>query len=104
MNISLADKHEALAEYLTKWDAFSFICQQQKFDFLTNFRLQASRSGVFGFAEIWDSSIHFMTLKSVPRGIPEKAWKVSLPSDFQLFNFAIFPQADALAMICWGEM
>ena len=103
MNISLADKREALAEYLTKRDVFSSVYDQE-FNSLTPFFLQASGSGVFGFAKKRDPFIQFITLKSVLRGIPKKVWKVSLPSHFQLLSFAICPQADALAVVCWVDM
>ena len=102
MNISLVDKRKALDDYLKKRDAFSSVDELDKFESPDALSHRASGSGVFGFALTRDRSIHFVTLKSVPRGIPERVWKVPLPVDLSLVSFAIYPQADVLAVVCFG--
>lgn len=98
---SLFDKQRALDEYRIKWDAFSPIQQRErKIEGFSCHSPQASNSGVCAFAVgRWDKAIQFVTLESISRGIPRKEWKVPLPPDLSLQQFAFNNHANVLVLV-----
>ena len=102
-SLSLAEKRRAFNEYRVKWDAFSSIQKSSKhFEYpadVPRFISPVCGSGVFALMTGQDNSIQFTTIESVSRGIPQKKWKVPSPRGLELLDFAIYPQADVLAVI-----
>ena len=98
MNISLADKRRAFAEYRARWDTFQPIkkWELEVDGFYPD--CQVSGSGVYGFVADSKEFIEFLTLESVSRGISPKRWKVRLP-DFELLKLAINPHADVVVVV-----
>jgi len=97
-DLTLAEKRRALDEYRTKWDTLNPIQKWEREVADFDYGHQASGHGVCGFVADTQKFIEFLTLKSVSRGIPRKEWKLPLP-EFDFFNFAIYPPADALAVV-----
>lgn len=107
VDISLAEKRRLLDEYRARWDAFDPIQKSSKsFDGPENTSRWMSPvcgSGVFCLVTDPDDSIQFTKIESVSRGILRKEWKVPSPRGLELLDFAIYPQADVLAMVGSGE-
>ncbi|KAF9643654.1 hypothetical protein BDM02DRAFT_1374405 [Thelephora ganbajun] len=97
VNLSLIDKRRAFDEHCTRWDVLNPI-QTWEREIGIHGYLQASGPGVYSFIADRKKFIQFLTLESVPRGIPQREWKLPLP-DFVLAGFAINPHADALALV-----
>lgn len=105
-NLSLAEKRRLFNEYRARWDAFDPIGKSNKsFDGPRHTPCWMSSvcgSGVFCLVTDPDKFIRLTKIESVSRGIPRKEWKVPSPRDLEPLHFAIYPQADVLAVIGSG--